>query len=220
MSMELADEGEMEKIVPSALNAGSDTGTLVQVSFQKNPYQTQKYLEGEPKALGITEIMLSVFFLSTIAVDCKYLDEQPVAITRAIFSLANIVAGSVAIAAQNLHLPTLKACLGMQVVACVLSGVSFIMSTDLMANHSLFRFCWSIPDNDTLGENMCVRQWNVHELIIGIDMIMLLAQIALSATLAAFCCKVIQCCSPRNNVPVVVVNTHPEPQLQQSHNPI
>lgn len=43
----------MESIVPSALNTRSETGALVEVKFQKNPYQTQKYLEAEPKALGV-----------------------------------------------------------------------------------------------------------------------------------------------------------------------
>lgn len=47
------EEGEMESIVPSALNTRSETGALVEVKFQKNPYQTQKYLEAEPKALGV-----------------------------------------------------------------------------------------------------------------------------------------------------------------------
>lgn len=36
--------------------------------------------------------------------------------------------------------------------------------------------------------------------VIGIEMLVQATQIALSATLAAFCCKVIQCCSPRSNV--------------------
>ncbi|KAM9501013.1 membrane-spanning 4-domains subfamily A member 4A [Clarias gariepinus] len=216
----MTDEGELEKIVPSALNAGSDSGALVQVTFQKNPYQTQKYLEGEPKALGITEIMLSLFYFSTIAVNWTNHDEHTLIIISTIFSLVNIIAGSVAIAAQNLHLPTLKACLGMQIVACVLSGVSFIISSELMVLHSVFRYCWDPYHNDTLTDNMCMRQWTIHEHIIGIEMLVHLTQIALSATLAAFCCKVIQCCSPRNNVPVIMVNTLPEPQLQQSHNPI
>lgn len=47
------EEGDMEGVVPIALNAGTETGTLVEVKFQKTPYQTQKYLEAEPKALGV-----------------------------------------------------------------------------------------------------------------------------------------------------------------------
>lgn len=47
------DESEMEGIVARALNTGSEIGALVEVNFEKNPFQTQKYLEAEPKALGV-----------------------------------------------------------------------------------------------------------------------------------------------------------------------
>ncbi|XP_053484880.1 uncharacterized protein LOC128609955 [Ictalurus furcatus] len=206
----MAEEGEMESIVPSALNTRSETGALVEVKFQKNPYQTQKYLEAEPKALGVTQIMLSLFFLSILGATLRD-QHHPTAIIRAIISSASIIAGSVAIAARNLHLPTLKACLGMQVVACVLSVIYFFISSVVIVGPSFFRYCWTDYQNGT-SQNMCDRLMALSEHIIGIQMLVQLTQIALSATLAAFCCKVIQCCSPRSNVPVIVVNAPPGPQ--------
>ncbi|KAB5579449.1 hypothetical protein PHYPO_G00195190 [Pangasianodon hypophthalmus] len=208
----MTDEGEMESIVPSALNTGSETGTLVEVKFQKNPYQTQKYLEAEPKALGVTQIMLSLFFLSTIGLNWRDYSSHIPVIISVILSSVSIIAGSVAIAAQNLHLPTLKACLGLQVVACVFSVISFIISSGLMVEHSLFHYCWNSYHGGTSEKNMCDRMWSIYEHIVGIEMLVQVTQIALSATLAAFCCKVIQCCSPRDNVPVIVVNAPPGPQ--------
>ncbi|TSK82214.1 NACHT domain- and WD repeat-containing protein 1 [Bagarius yarrelli] len=160
---------DMEGIVQSDANTGTEIGTLMEVTFQKNPNQTQKYLEAEPKALG------------------------------------NIIAGSVALAAQNLHLPTLKACLGMQVVACVFSVFSFILSSSLMVEHSYIHYCWGHDHNGTLGKNMCDRLWTIYGHITGIEMLVQATLIALSATLAAFCCKVIQCCSPKSNVVTQIV---------------
>ncbi|KAF4089357.1 hypothetical protein AMELA_G00065240 [Ameiurus melas] len=154
----MAEEGEMENIVPSDLNTRSETGSLVEVKFQKNPYQTQKYLEAEPKALGVTQIMLSLFFLSILGATLSNQDELT-AIIRAFISSVSIIAGSVAIAAQNLHLPTLKACLGMQVVACLLSVICFIISLNLILEMSFFPHCWYDYGNGTLQNNMFDRLW-------------------------------------------------------------
>lgn len=38
---------------PDAVSPASETGALVEVKFQKNPHQNEKYLEAEPKALGV-----------------------------------------------------------------------------------------------------------------------------------------------------------------------
>ncbi|XP_017328273.3 uncharacterized protein LOC108268087 [Ictalurus punctatus] len=207
----MAEEGEMESIVPSALNTRSETGALVEVKFQKNPYQTQKYLEAEPKALGVTQIMLSLFFLSILGATLRD-QHHYTAIIRAIISSASIIAGSVAIAAQNLHLPTLKACLGMQVVACVLSVICLFISSNEIVEPTFFHYCGYDYWNGTSQDNTCDRLWALSDHVTGIEMLVQVTQIALSATLAAFCCKVIQCCSPRSNVPVIVVNAPPGPQ--------
>ncbi|XP_047671544.1 uncharacterized protein si:ch211-212k18.8 isoform X2 [Tachysurus fulvidraco] len=196
----------MVGIVSSALNTEGETGNLVEVKFQKNPSQAKKYLEAEPKALGVTQIMLSLFFLCALYLNWNFHYFYPPAIISATFSTPGIIAGSVAIAAQNLHLPTLKACLGMQIVACVFSVFCFILTWGLMSDNSWIHFCWE--DNGT----MCERLWSIYEHITGIGMLVQATQIALSATLAAFCCKVIQCCSPRTNVPVIVVSTPSGPQ--------
>ncbi|GAA6082541.1 uncharacterized protein si:ch211-212k18.8 isoform X1 [Tachysurus ichikawai] len=198
----------MVGIVSSALNTEGETGNLVEVKFQKTPSQVKKYLEAEPKALGVTQIMLSLFFLCAIYLNWNFHDFYTTSILSATFSSPSIIAGSVAIAAQNLRLPTLKACLGMQVVACVFSVFSFVISWALMVDNSFRHFCWEENHNVT----MCERLWSIYEHISGIGMLVQATQIALSATLAAFCCKIIQCCSPRNNVPVIVVNTPPGPQ--------
>lgn len=47
------EESEMVGIVSSALNTEGETGNLVEVKFQKTPSQVKKYLEAEPKALGV-----------------------------------------------------------------------------------------------------------------------------------------------------------------------
>ncbi|KAF7706273.1 membrane-spanning 4-domains subfamily A member 4A-like [Silurus meridionalis] len=209
-------DGDMESIVPNVQNIGSETGALVEVKFQKTPYQTQKYLEGEPKALGVTQIMLTIFFINVICLNWRNHHSSETIIISIVFSLVSIAAGSAAIKAQNLHLTALKACLGFQVLACVFSVICFIISSTLLVEPYIVHFCWFDfnNENSTLARNMCNRMGHIYSHISGIEMLVQVAQIALSATLAAYCCKIIQCCSPRSNVPVIAVNvpsTEPQP---------
>ncbi|KAI5104188.1 hypothetical protein C0J45_5814 [Silurus meridionalis] len=134
-------DGEIENTISSSLNTGSGTGAAVEVKFEKNPIHTQKYLEAEPKALGVTQIMLSLFVMSIVF--CTPLEEQ-------------------------MYFMTFKSSL------CSLT--------------------------------------NIIEHVIGIEMLMYLTQFAISATLAGFCCKVIQCCTVRNSVPVIMLNAPRGPQ--------
>ncbi|XP_060790368.1 uncharacterized protein LOC132894494 [Neoarius graeffei] len=209
----MAEEGEMESITANALNTGGETGALMEVKFQKKPDQTQKYLEAEPKALGVTQIMLSLYIMGTIFCHLNTdVDLTLTLILNPICSSANIIAGSVAIAAQNLDLTTLKACLGMQLVACVMSVISFLNSLGNAEGYDVFHICWESYLNGTSQTDMCERLLAIYQPLNGTECLMQVTQIALSATLAAFCCKVIQCCSPRTSVPVVVVNAPPGPQ--------
>ncbi|XP_022518767.2 uncharacterized protein LOC107197785 isoform X2 [Astyanax mexicanus] len=165
----MRDEAEVE-IIDSAEhcegghnhNSPSETGALVEVSFQKNPNQVLKYLEAEPKVLGVTQILLSSFLIS-ISITSLQKSIYTAQIIFCSLSTVGIIAGSVAIAAQNLRLPKIA-----------------------------------------------------YDHVKGLEMLVLGAQIAISATLSAFCCKVIQCCSPRSSIPTIVLNAASAPQRRPS----
>ncbi|XP_035375617.1 uncharacterized protein LOC113584716 isoform X3 [Electrophorus electricus] len=156
----MAEEGEVEIIDSGVQNAGppkqnsmTETGALVEVAFQKDPYQKNKYLEAEPKALGITQIMLSLFLMSI-----RYAISGNESMAHLIFgglSLFGLIAGGVAVGAQNLHLPTLKACLGVQVVMCVVSVFCMITNLGTEFESPGFRFCWRDSQNSTSGRILC-----------------------------------------------------------------
>ncbi|XP_036452534.1 uncharacterized protein LOC118825812 isoform X2 [Colossoma macropomum] len=194
-------------------NAPSETGALVEVTFQKNPYREQKYLEAEPKALGLTQIMLSLFFVNIILV--KHKNDWACLSSTITGSLSSIgiIAGSVAIAAQTLHLPKLKACLGMQIVTCAASVIYILMSLMIAVDLCFPNHCWDYHyENATSQHELCDKLMEAHSHLQGLAMLCQAAQVAISATLAAFCCKVIQCCSPQTSVPMIVVNAPTAPQ--------
>ncbi|KAG9274175.1 hypothetical protein AMEX_G11072 [Astyanax mexicanus] len=193
-------------------NSPSETGALVEVTFQKDPNQELKYLEAEPKALGVTQISLSLFLIC-ISITSLKKSVYTAQIVLCGLSTVGIIAGSVAIAAQSLRLPKLKACLGMQIVLCVVSIDSFFMSSGVMMHNKLLESCWDfLHENYTSDQYfICERLSIAYDHVKGLEMLALGAQIAISATLSAFCCKVIQCCSPRSSIPIIVLNAPSAP---------
>ncbi|XP_072543973.1 uncharacterized protein [Salminus brasiliensis] len=213
----MRDEAEVEiidSVEPCAgtqnHNSPSETGALVEVTFQKNPNQELKFLEAEPKALGVTQIMLSLFLIIN---GFAFLQEPWFHTENLVlcgFYSVGLIAGSVTIAAQCLHLPKLKACLGLQIVVCATSVICFVIVAT-----SVVHSCWQLSDensNSSLQFYICKRLSVALSHVGGLQMIVLAAQIAISVTLAAFCCKVIQCCSPRPSVPMIVVSAPSAPQ--------
>ncbi|XP_059379224.1 uncharacterized protein LOC132114864 isoform X2 [Carassius carassius] len=195
------------------IESGEDRnpGEVLHIRFQKNPNQKLKYLEAEPKILGVTQIAFAVFFTFMVVIFYMIGMDQytdVVMVVGGISSVISIIAGSLAIAAQNLHLPTLKACLGMQVVACMASVITIF--THMRIFPTVYQ-CWA-HEVESSQKTTCKNLNTGYENYLGIQKLVMAVHIALSATLAAFCCKVIQCCSPESNVPVITVNGPPNPQ--------
>lgn len=187
---------------PSQNNAHAEP--LVAVTFQKNPRQKHKFLESEPKALGITQICLAVFYISgTICFGLKP-EQIPLefGITEIIASLVVIVAGALAIAAQNLHPPTLKACLAFQVMTSIVAVFNMIGASANTGDQAYS--CWPYK-NSTLVVQLCHSYFDATAHYHAETIVIQAALIAISITLAAYCCKVIPCCSPPERMPVITV---------------
>ncbi|TRY69676.1 hypothetical protein DNTS_030264 [Danionella cerebrum] len=199
--------GDPEADVPTApVDSGE---TVMEITFQKNPRQKYKYLEAEPKILGVAEIAFSLYLIGWKIP--LYLDEAlPTTDLTIAFACVGIIAGSVAIAAQNLHLRMIKACLGMQVIASV--GFVYCGLFTVATQHSHPLVCWynnnysheyphETPENTTCAvlEVFTSQMALVDELVVTVLLI-------LAITLAAYCCKVVPCCAPRSNVPVIAMS--------------
>ncbi|XP_057182912.1 uncharacterized protein LOC130549649 isoform X2 [Triplophysa rosa] len=120
---------------------------LLEVTFLKNPNQKYKYREAEPKILGVAEIALTVFFISSRTATFTK-DETSRFLTP--FSSISIIAGGLAIAAEKLHLPMLKACLGMQIVMCVIYGFLLVILSSVahqIPQMSINSTCWLYYEN-------------------------------------------------------------------------
>ncbi|KAJ8338165.1 hypothetical protein SKAU_G00371310, partial [Synaphobranchus kaupii] len=171
---------------PSTNIPGNEDGPLVAVTFQKNPRQVQKYLEAEPKALGLTQITLGVLqFSMYLGIFSTEYDSVPSVVMLVVGSLFVIIAGSVAIAAQTLHLPTLKACLGMQVVASMASVINIWEAAGLLT----YDPCWAYTFNGTVSQGLCQKVSRGFAHYIAELILINSATLAICVTLAAYCCK-------------------------------
>ncbi|KAG7464603.1 hypothetical protein MATL_G00167390 [Megalops atlanticus] len=194
-------------------NPENADGPLVSVSFQKNPQHVRKYLEAEPKALGVTQITLSVFKISmSLSTLSNGFEDVTLDVIHFAGSLLVIIAGSVAVAAQNLHLPTLRACLGMQVLACAASVVGIFISFFQVGTNYSSIGCWLMKTNGTEQHTICQTLSTVLELYLAEGLLIHTALAAICATLAAYCCKVINCCTPMSKMTVITINTPPAQQ--------
>uniref|UniRef100_A0A3Q0S9E0 Uncharacterized protein n=1 Tax=Amphilophus citrinellus TaxID=61819 RepID=A0A3Q0S9E0_AMPCI len=163
---------------------------LVAVSFQRNIRRKEKFLEAEPKALGITQIVLGVYtivFLSVFLINGldHWGNDIPFFIS------------SVLVSTQTLHT---QACLGMQIVACAASITSIICSLIKLAAPP--SFCWRYYDYNSTHESI-----NSH--FFAGAVLIHATLFAISVTLTAYCCKVANCCGPPPKMPVITVQAPP-----------
>ncbi|XP_061565489.1 uncharacterized protein LOC133419983 [Cololabis saira] len=182
---------------------------LVTVSFQKDDHRKKKFLEAEPRALGITQVGLSVYnIICGCVLQSNGLTRLPTDLLIFISSLLVVIAGNVAVAAQNLHLPTLRACLGMQIVACAASVVNIVCSVLRLPDVDLFCYYYHRRTDTSHGET-CYQIENLHSHFCAGAIVVQFALLAISATLAAYCCKVVNCCGPAPRMPVISIQ-HPQ----------
>ncbi|KAJ8246301.1 hypothetical protein GJAV_G00266060 [Gymnothorax javanicus] len=197
---------------PSTNIPGNEDGQLVAVSFKKNPHYAQKYLEAEPKALGLTQVTLSVFQISMLLALSMPVARFPifVDVSRIIGSLFVIIAGITALAAQTLHLPTLKACFAMQVVAILASVINVIISCGTVEDYDR---CWMYEHNETESlESSCRKMKNATSHFHAEVLLINIAILAICVTLAAYSGKTLNCCGARTSTPVITISAPPAQQ--------
>ncbi|KAJ0055737.1 hypothetical protein NL108_011317 [Boleophthalmus pectinirostris] len=189
----------------------SSNSPLVSLSFQKNAQRKLKFLEGEPKALGITQICLSIFQSSCMAsIIANGVSRSETFLFFIISSILIFIAGSVAVASKNLHLPTLKACVGMEIVATTASLFNLVLALATMEEF----YCLHLDsfDNSTFSEEMGAycRKIDAAHLHLFTELVILqVTLLSISVTLAIYACKVVNCCSPAAKVPVITIQASP-----------
>ncbi|XP_058870358.1 uncharacterized protein LOC117404476 isoform X2 [Acipenser ruthenus] len=183
-------------------------GPAVAIRFEKAQNRIQKFTEGHPGSLGVTQIMVCLFHFGCIVIifGSPFVEDWPD--IAAVFLM--LIAGALAIASdKTLRLPIIKACLGMEVLGSTFSGFMLLthglpsaMYFSLSDSHCHFHF-----ENETYSKELKLcEKYNTIDDCIFMEMLFALAvQVAIGITIASYCCKAIQCCGAPRSVPVIVI---------------
>ncbi|KAF5896757.1 membrane-spanning 4-domains subfamily A member 4A-like, partial [Clarias magur] len=196
-------------------NVGSDYTIVTKVvpaAEEQNSSQTQnqlqKFLKGEPKALGVVQIMtgvLTILFGIVLA-----LPAQTISVFSGIVfwgSLFHISAGSLAVSASNkLNAGVVRAALSLNILSTIYAVIAIILHSKDLATRPTSRSC-SYHDNSY----ECREHYLEDDRPKGISAVLLifsLLQFAISVAVLTFACKAT--CNNKPTVNTVIVVPNPE----------
>ncbi|KAL6455675.1 hypothetical protein MHYP_G00355260 [Metynnis hypsauchen] len=176
------------QVIPPSTSTGPE-----QISYTVGPLQ--KFLKGEPKALGSVQIMIGLFTLLLGVVITLYIPAVTV-VSGIVFwgSLVYISSGSLAVSASNkLHSCVVRGALWMNVLSTIIAGLNIILlSLDLTIGHT-FRYC-----NYNSGYG-CSSNGLTNGIFVML-LIFSITQFIISFCLSGFACKATCSAKPSVNI--------------------
>ncbi|XP_058871450.1 membrane-spanning 4-domains subfamily A member 8-like isoform X2 [Acipenser ruthenus] len=135
------------------------------------PGPMQTFLRGQPKALGVVQIIIGIVSLLFSAVLVNAYTFAGIIGLPFWTGVWYIISGSLAVAAENTHRRDLvKACLGMNVVSSIFAGVGFILySVNLSIVTSGYYYSHSYSTNPYVGILAVLLVLNILEMFIAIS---------------------------------------------------
>ncbi|XP_067915910.1 membrane-spanning 4-domains subfamily A member 15-like [Heterodontus francisci] len=169
----------------------------IQLCQQQKPLQ--KFLKGEPKALGVTLIMLGIIQCG-FSFPLHFGRQTQMTVVGAPWWMAVllIVSGSLAIVCdRDPNKPRVTACLATNILTAIAAGLAIIIYSVDLATWKYIHYNERKHDRDYLL------------LTYGIKVILfvfLVSGFIINLVLSVMCCKGLRYCSPTTNMPVVIVH--------------
>ncbi|XP_041093407.1 uncharacterized protein LOC121305730 isoform X3 [Polyodon spathula] len=169
-----------------------EEGPAVTIHFEKAQNRIQKFREGHPGPLGVTQIMLGLFnfgFIIILTVQFQKPSEDIWFHITAAFLI--------------------KACLGMEVLgSAYICFILFFFGSFTVVNYPDYQaYCEYHFENETHSQELrlCQKYEIVKNYVVMEMDFVFLTQVAVSITIASYCCKAVQCCGAPRSVPVISV---------------
>ncbi|XP_017548524.1 membrane-spanning 4-domains subfamily A member 12-like [Pygocentrus nattereri] len=181
-------------IVTQVISPPTSTGTE-QINYTVGPLQ--KFLKGEPKALGSVQIMIGLFTLLLGIVMIMYIPAFTV-FSGIVFwgALVYISTGSLAVSTSNkLHYCVVRGALWMNVISTIIAGISITLLFLDLTIMQTFRFC-----NHNSGYGCSPKGLTIG--IFAVLLIFSIIQFIISFILSGFACKATCSGEPSVNITV------------------
>ncbi|XP_072539496.1 membrane-spanning 4-domains subfamily A member 4A-like [Salminus brasiliensis] len=204
-------------VIPPA--TGNSTATVQNVSSGGS---LQKFLKGEPKALGTVQIMTGLLMV-LIGIVISILAHPPIVVYSGISfwgGLLYITAGSLSVSASNkLNRCVVKGSLTMNIISTMAAAIAIIMfSIDLAIMSPMCYY----SDYNYYSQSSCTSR-NTAKGTVGVLLVFSILQFFISICISAFSCKAVCNSEPVVNITVVpnqeancsVVNPFPAQNTQQ-----
>ncbi|XP_005998396.1 membrane-spanning 4-domains subfamily A member 4A-like [Latimeria chalumnae] len=172
----------------------------------------QKFLKGEPKALGVTQILTGIItIILGIILVCTPLCSFPALVGAPFWSgIFFITSGSLSVASANKPKVTLvKATLGMNIISAVFAGITIILymfDFDYIWSYH----CSNFQENSYYYYETCTVAKVLCTGSKAILLILSLLEFAVSISVSAFSCKGV-CYENTPNTVIYIQNTHQGP---------
>ncbi|KAF4080270.1 hypothetical protein AMELA_G00168480 [Ameiurus melas] len=168
------------------------------------------FLKGEPKELGIVQIMIGIMTL-LFGIVLTSLTVSPAIISGITLwgSLIFISSGALSVAAaNNYNSCVVKVSLGMNIFSAVVAGLTFILfPVDMLYGSSFILLCRHYSyDRYYMCDSASLHMWNG---IYGVLLTFSLLEFIISICTSVFACKVITCCSETTVIYSQPMNSQP-----------
>uniref|UniRef100_A0A8C4RGJ7 Membrane-spanning 4-domains subfamily A member 15-like n=1 Tax=Erpetoichthys calabaricus TaxID=27687 RepID=A0A8C4RGJ7_ERPCA len=191
------------QVVPQNDGQAANTTTTVPVqvamgtNFCPVPQKLQRFLEGEPKALGVVQIMIGVI---NIGFGIVLAFSGSLAVISGIpfwASIMYIISGSLSIcAADKMQLCKIKGALATNIISTIFSGIGIIMYSMDLGIQICFNKCYYN------------YSYEVAQGIKGVLLIFTILEFCVSLCTSVYCCKA-TCGNP--DQPLIIIQQNVDP---------
>nr|XP_033776658.1 membrane-spanning 4-domains subfamily A member 4A-like [Geotrypetes seraphini] len=190
------------------------------------PDALRKFFKGEPKALGVTQILIGLmqFILGIVLASATSALSSISTIIGLLFwgSIFFTISGSLSVASKNKrNMRLVKSSMVMNILSSIVAFIGIIaLSIDLSLSYYDYYSCYY--NNEPQSGYTCQRIKNALTTAIhgieGVLLVLMLLEFCISISTSAFGCKAVCCNSNSNMQSVIIVQNESKPEM--NFNPV